>query len=121
MGLRLWALQAARAADSGLGRETVVIDVGDVLSVTDLFVITSGINRRQVRAIVQDIEQLLAIAGGPKPISVEGSVGRDDESQWVLMDYAGFVVHVFDDETRDYYDLEKLWADRPKIEFREVG
>ena len=55
-GLHEWALEAARAADQGLGRDTVVIDVGDVLSVTDLFVITSGANRRQVRAIVDDVE-----------------------------------------------------------------
>ncbi len=116
-GLHEWALEAARAADQGLGRDTVIIDVGDVLSVTNLFVITSGANRRQVRAIVDDVEQMVAVAGGPRPTRVEGAERNEmiGGHLWILMDYAGFVVHVFDDDSRAHYDLERLWSDRPRI------
>ena len=116
-GLHEWALEAARAADQGLGRGTVLIDVGDVLSVTDLFVITSGANRRQVRAIVDDVEQMVAVAGGPRPRRVEGAERSEmvGGHLWILLDYAGFVVHVFDDDSRAHYDLERLWSDRPRI------
>ena len=118
-GLHEWAIEAARAADQGLGRDTVVIDVGDVLSVTDLFVITSGANRRQVRAIVDDVEQMVAVAGGPRPLRVEGAERSEmvGGHLWILLDYAGFVVHVFDDDSRAHYDLERLWSDRPRILF----
>jgi len=112
---RRWALEAAHAADGGLGRDTVVIDVGDVLAVTDLFVVTSGANARQVRAIVDDVEEFVALAGGPRPVRVEGR----DTRQWVLMDYAGFVVHVFDEETRAHYDLERLWSDCSRVDFAD--
>jgi ribosome-associated protein len=121
-GLRIWALEAARAAEQGLGRDTVIIDVGDILSVTDLFVITSGANRRQVRAIVDDVEQMVAVAGGPRPLRVEGAERSEmgGGHLWILMDYGGFVVHVFDDDSRAHYDLERLWSDRPRLEFSEA-
>jgi ribosome-associated protein len=106
-----WAVLAARAADDKLGQDTVVIDVGDVLAVTDAFVITSGDNVRQVRAIVDEIQRVLREAGGPKPLRTEGL----DTAEWVLLDYGAFVVHVFDRATRDYYELERLWSDRPRI------
>ena len=116
-----WALEAARAAAQGLGCDTVVLDVGDILAVTDLFVITSGANRRQVRAIVDDVEQMVAVAGGPRPIRVEGAERSEmvGGHLWILLDYGGFVVHVFDDDSRSHYGLERLWSDRPKVEFAE--
>jgi ribosome-associated protein len=92
----------------------VVIDVGDVLAVTDLFVITSGMNPRQVKAIVDEVEKQVADAGGPRPLRVEGL----DTLEWVLLDYGPFVVHVFSAEQRAYYRLERLWADRPRIDWR---
>jgi len=106
-----WAVLAARAADEKFGRDTVVVDVGDVLAVTELFVITTGANRRQVKAIVDEIEERIALAGGPKPRRVEGL----DKFEWVLMDYGDFVVHVFDEPTRVFYRLERLWSDRPVV------
>jgi ribosome-associated protein len=106
-----WALAAARAADDKLGRETVVIDVGELLAITGYFVITNGTNRRQVKAITQAVEEGLTGSGGPKPLRIEGL----DEMGWVLMDYGDFVVHVFDVDTRAVYDLERLWGDCPKI------
>ncbi|NNE72460.1 MAG: ribosome silencing factor [Acidimicrobiales bacterium] len=108
-----WALVAARAADDKLGVDTVVIDVGPVLAITDHFVITSGRNARQVRAIVDEIEAQLTAQGGPKPLRIEGR----DSMEWVLMDFGEFVVHVFDDERREYYELERLWGDRPRVDF----
>ena len=72
---------------------------------------TSGTNPRQVRAIVDEIERSLTVRGGPKPVRVEGK----DNLRWVLMDYGAFVVHVFNAEDREYYDLERLWKDVPRL------
>jgi ribosome-associated protein len=108
------AQTAARAADAKLGRDTVIIDVGDVLAITDLFVITSGSNDRQVRAIVEDVERQVGEAFAVKPRRIEGL----DALRWVLMDYGSFVVHVFDEETRQFYELERLWRDMPQVEWR---
>ena len=106
-----WARAAARAADDKLGRETVIIEVAEIISVTDYFVITSGGNSRQVRAIADEVVEQLTILDGPRPLRVEG---RDDH-RWVLMDFGGFVVHVLDEESRAFYDLERLWNDCPKV------
>ncbi|MHB8670531.1 MAG: ribosome silencing factor [Acidimicrobiales bacterium] len=108
--VRRWVSAAARAAADKLGTDTVVLEVGHVLSITDAFVITSGSNHRQVRAIAEEVEARVRAAGGPSPFRVEG---RDD-AQWVLLDFGDFVVHVFSEETRRYYELERLWADAPR-------
>ena len=110
-GYHIWSQQAARTASNKLGRDTVVIDVGDVLALTDVFVITSGNNARHVRTLVEAVEAEVVSAGGPRPVRVEGR----DTHQWVLMDYGEFVVHVFDEQRRSFYDLERLWADRPVL------
>ena len=106
-----WAALAARAAADKHGQDTVVLEVGQVLAITDHFVITSGANVRQVRAVVEEVEEQVKAGGGPSPIRVEGL----DDARWVLMDYGDFVVHVFLDEVRRYYDLERLWADAPRL------
>ena len=111
---RRWAVAAAAAADERKGMDTVVIDVGDVLVVTDLFVITHGNNARQVRSITEGVEELVKEAGGPAPLRIEGA----DERQWVLLDYGPFVVHVFDTERRSLYQLERLWGDCPLLDWR---
>jgi len=104
---------AARTADDKFGRETLILAVGDVLVVTDYFVITSGANRRQVKALADAVEEALSEAHGVKPLRVEGL----DTLEWVLLDYGPFVVHVFDENTRAVYQLERLWGDRPRIGF----
>jgi ribosome-associated protein len=109
-----WPLVAARAADAKGGTATVVLDVGPVLAVVGEFVITSAPNTRLVRTIADDVEEQIAAAGGPKPIRVEGL----DDLQWVLLDYGDFVVHVFLDETRTYYDLEHLWSDVDRLDWK---
>ena len=114
---RRWALAAAVAADERKGADTVVIDVGDVLVLTDLFVITHGNNARQVRSIAEGVEELVKEAGGPPPLRIEGA----DDRQWVLLDYGPFVVHVFDAERRSLYQLERLWGDCPVVDWQAAA
>lgn len=109
-----WAVTAAAAADDKKGIDTIVIDVGDVISVTDAFVITHGANPRQVRAVVEGVEAGVKAAGGPALVRTEGA----DARQWVLLDYGCFVVHVFDAETRAFYQLERLWGDCPTVDWQ---
>jgi len=106
-----WSQVAARAADDKLAINTLVIDVAGVLSITDIFLITTGSNPRQVRAIANNIEEMVARAGGPKTLRREG----DDTFEWVLLDFGEFICHVFEAEHRAYYELERLWGDRPRI------
>jgi len=105
------ALVAARAADAKLGRDTVVLAMGDLLAVTDAFVITSVANSRQLRTVVDEVERQVKDAMGRAPRATEGL--RD--LTWVLMDYGDFLVHVFEHEARAYYDLEHLWGDAPRV------
>ena len=116
--IKRWSKQAALAADEKLGKDTVLLDVGDLVGITDIFVITSGSNYRQVRAIVEEIEEQMLLLDGPKAETIEGREYQEG-SIWVLLDYGGFIVHVFDEETRGIYDLERLWNDCPRIEWRE--
>ena len=104
-----WILLAAEAIEEKSGRDTIVVDVGDVFAIAEYFVITSGRTNRQVKAIVEEVENVIKEAGGPTPARIEGN----DEYKWVLMDYGEFLVHVFDSKERDYYQLERLWGDRP--------
>jgi ribosome-associated protein len=102
---------AARAADAKSGERTTILAVGDLLGLTDAFVITSGTNTRQVRTIVDEVERQVDEVDGLRPIRVEGL----DDARWVLMDYGDFLVHVFLDEARAFYDLEHLWAEAPRV------
>ena len=111
--VRELARVAARAAADKKGEATIILEVGSVLAITDAFVITSAPNDRLVRTIAEEVEASVKAAGGPAPIRIEGL----DDARWVLVDYGDFVVHVFLDEVRRYYDLERLWADAPVIEW----
>jgi ribosome-associated protein len=110
--IRQWVVTAAEAASAKGGLDVVAMEVGDVLAITDAFVIASGTNRRQVLTMADEVETRVKAGGGPSPIRIEGLT----EAQWVLLDYGDFVVHLFLDEVRRYYDLERLWADAPPIE-----
>jgi ribosome-associated protein len=107
------ALLAARAADSKKGSDIIVLDVGDIIGIVDSFVITSAPNTRLVRTIIDEIEKQVFDATGIKPRSVEGL----DDLSWVLLDYGDVVVHVFLEETREFYGLERLWADAARVEW----
>jgi ribosome-associated protein len=106
------ARTAAQAASDKLATDIVLIDVSDRLAITDVFVIVTGSNERQVEAIVDEVEDKLR-AAGHKPLRREGK--RD--GRWVLLDYAEIVVHVQHAEERVFYSLERLWKDCPLIEF----
>ena len=97
---------AVKAADDKQANEMVVLDLRKAHGFTDFFVICSGTNSRQVRAIADGIVEALA-AEGEKPSHVEGY----DRSEWILLDYFDFIVHVFMPETRAFYGLERLWGD----------
>ncbi|MGH9028779.1 MAG: ribosome silencing factor [Acidimicrobiales bacterium] len=111
------AILAARVADDKLGISTVILAMGDLLAVTDAFVLTSARNARQVRTLVEEIERQVKDKIGRFPYSVEGL--RD--LRWVLMDYGDFIVHVFDEDTRSYYDLERLWGDAPRVDWASAS
>jgi ribosome-associated protein len=113
--VRAWARTAARAASAKGGEDTVIIEVGAILAITDAFVITSGRNGRQVKTIAEEVEAKLKADGGISPLRVEGL----GDSQWVLLDYGDLVVHVFLDETREFYDLERLWSDAPRVAWED--
>jgi len=109
------ALVAAAAAADKKGHDIVVLDVAPIISIIDRFVLVSASNTRQVRTIVDEVEEALRTHDGSKPIGVEGL----EDASWVLLDYGDVVVHVFLDETRAYYDLDRLWADAARIPFEE--
>jgi len=110
------ALVAARAASDKLATDIVLIDVSERLAITDVFVIATGNNERQVEAIVDEVEEQLRRVGH-KPIRREGR--RD--GRWVLLDYSDVVVHVQHQEERVFYALERLWKDCPFIPFTPDG
>jgi ribosome-associated protein len=100
----------AGAADSKKAFEILILDLGKLSSICDYFVICSGSNSTQVGAIAEGIGRELAKAG-VRPSHVEGEMG----ATWVLMDYGDVVVHIFEEQTRTYYSLEKLWGEAPRI------
>lgn len=107
------ACVAARTADDKKADDTVVLEVGDLLQITEYFVVTSASNRRLVRTIVDSIEEDVKLRLDRSPLRVEGI----SEQQWVLMDYGDVVVHVFTEETRAYYEIERLYRDVPRIDW----
>lgn len=113
----LSAVTAARAADDKGATDVVVLQVGPVLGICEYFVLASAANDRQVKAVVDAVEERVAEVVGEKPRSVEGADGR----RWVLIDYGDVVVHVFHAEERDYYRIERLYTDAPIVDWRPDG
>ena len=105
---------AANAADEKLGADVIVLDVGNVLSITGLFVVASASNTRQVRTIADEVEKQIKEKLGRAPGRTEGI----SEGQWVLLDYGDVVVHVFSEDTRRFYEIERLYSDVPKVDWR---
>ncbi len=102
---------AAEAAAGKLGTNIVAFDVSQQLAITDVFLIASAKNERQVAAVVEAVEEQLLKQAELKPLRREG----DRENRWVLLDYIDFVVHVQHTEERSLYNLERLWKDCPQI------
>jgi ribosome-associated protein len=107
----------AAAIESKQGHDVVAFEVGDIISITEVFVIAHGTNARQVRTIVDEVERKLLAETGSKPRAREGL----EDGDWVLLDYGDVVVHVFMAETREHYALERLWADAPRLDLSSAG
>ena len=109
------AVSTARIADAMKASDILILHVGDVLSLTEYFVIVSAPNRRLVDALVDEIEARVRVDSGRSPIRVEGA----RENQWVLIDYGDVIVHVFLSEIREFYEIERLYMDVPKIDWTD--
>jgi ribosome-associated protein len=105
------AALGSRIAIDRKALDVVVLDMRDISSITDYFLICSGGSERQVRAIADAIDEALG-ASGVSSLGMEGY----REGHWILMDFGDVIVHVFAQETREYYDLERLWVTAPRID-----
>ena len=111
------ALAAARTADLNRGHDIVVLDLRELTRVFDYFVLVTGSSRRQLHSISEEIDQVLERDYGDRRRGLEGYV----ESRWILLDFGDVVVHLFDEETRDYYSLEQLWAGAKRVPFESTA
>ncbi len=103
---------AAAAIDDKKGLDLALLDVSELLVITDVFLIATGTSRRHVLALAEEAEEKLRDADR-RPLRREGM----EDARWVLLDYGDLVIHVFDEETRAYYDLERLWGNTPRLSF----
>jgi ribosome-associated protein len=106
---------AIRCADEKKATRITVLDLRQIASFTEFFVIADGANQRQVQAIADEINEQLKKQAGRRPVRIEGY----KSAEWVLLDYGDFVVHLFNKEARDFYDLERLWRDAGKVDLPE--
>jgi len=106
---------AVQAARDKKAVDVVVLDLRKADGFTDYFVICTGTNPRQVRAIVDGVEDTLRTEFGERPTLAEGV----NKSEWILLDYFNFIVHVFSRECRAFYDLERLWGNAERLEFAD--
>ena len=111
---KMMAQIACKAIDDKKGQDIKVIDIHTVSVIADYFVIASGSNSNQVQAIVDNVEEQLGRAGFEAK-QIEGN----RNSSWILMDYGDVIVHVFDEENRLFYDLERIWIDGKVLEIDE--
>ena len=105
------ALAAARTAEENRGRDIVVLDMRELTPLFDYFVLATGSSRRQLHAMSEEIDHALEEGLGDKRLGIEGY----QDSRWILLDYGDVVVHLFDDETREYYSLEQLWTGAKRV------
>ncbi len=110
------ALAAARTAADNRGQQIQILDLRDITPIFDYFVIVTGTSRRQLHAISEEIDHTLEDEMNDRRDGIEGY----NDSRWILLDYGSIVIHLFDQETRSYYDLENLWADAPKVDLRGI-
>ena len=107
------AFLCARVAADNKARDVLVLDMRGVTALYDFFVLATGGSRRQIHTIAEEVDAALR-AEGEKRLSIEGY----EASKWVVQDYGDVVVHVFDPEAREYYALEELWADAPRVDWQ---
>jgi len=108
------ACRCAQLAEDFRGRDTVVLDLTEITPIVDFFVITTGVNPRQMRSLAEEARTLLK-ARGHASRGIEG----DGDAAWLLLDFGDIVLHVFSSQARATYDLEHLWADAKRIDWRE--
>jgi ribosome-associated protein len=107
------AVAAARTAEENEGRDIVVLDLRQMSPLFDYFVLATGSSRRQMHAMSEEIDHKLEDDLGDQRMSIEGY----QDSRWILLDYGTVVIHLFDEEARQYYALEDLWADAQRVDF----
>jgi ribosome-associated protein len=109
------ACLAAHVATENKGRDVLVLDMRGITPLYDFFVLVTGASRRQIHTIIEEIDDAMH-ERGDRRLSVEGY----ESSKWVVEDYGDVVVHVFDDPTRQYYSIEELWADAPRVDWQRL-
>ena len=110
------ALAAARTAAENRGQDVTVLDMRELTQLFDYFVIATGTSRRQLHAMSEEIDHTLEDDLGDQRYGIEGY----SESRWIVLDYGTVVIHLFDEDTRQYYDLENLWAEAKPVDLSEV-
>lgn len=111
------ALAAARTAEDNRGQDIRVLDMREHTQLFDYFVIITGTSRRQLHAISEEIDRVLEQELKDRRMGMEGY----DESRWIVLDYGTVVIHIFDEETRQFYSLENLWADAREVDWKAAG
>ncbi|MCC6124506.1 MAG: ribosome silencing factor [Pirellulales bacterium] len=107
------AILAARTAEDNRGANIVILDMRELTSVFDFFIIVSGASRRQLHAMSEEIDRVFEQGLGDRRMGIEGY----EESRWILLDYGDLVIHLFEPETREYYALEQLWSQAKRVPF----
>jgi ribosome-associated protein len=108
------ACRCAQTAEDMKGKDTIVLDLTEVTAIVDYFVITTGTSGRQMQSVADEIQRTMRSTTGSRPRSVEGQ----HDANWILEDFGDIVLHVFSPEARKLYDLEHLWADAPRIDWK---
>ena len=111
------AVVAARAADDKQGSNIIVLDVGDILAITEMFVVVSASNSRQLRTIANEITAKIREESDRALLRSEGM----SEQQWVLLDYGDVIVHIFSEEIREFYEIERLYQDVPVVDWQAIA
>jgi ribosome-associated protein len=111
------ALTAAKVAEENRGRDIVILDMRELTSIFDYFVLATGSSRRQLHAISEEIDRTLEETLGDRRLGIEGYV----EGRWILLDYGDVVVHLFDEGAREYYALEQLWCGAKQVARESVA
>jgi ribosome-associated protein len=106
------AILSARVAEDNKARDVVILDMRNITPLYDFLVLATGISRRQIHTLAEEIDAALRVEGEQR-LSIEGY----EASKWVVQDYGDVVVHVFDPDTRTYYALEELFADAPRVDW----
>jgi len=109
------AIAAARASSDKQADDIVILDVHELIVITDFFVICSAGTRRQIKTVTENVEERLRNQLGVRPVRREGEA----DAGWWLLDYIDVVIHVFGTDERSYYDLERLWRDAPRLVWEE--